>query len=374
MKNTNNGLELFQENKIEQYVAFDYSELDSKIALELQQKAKKARMIMKNIEIKTMELRETLFEGHKLLANHHKGSFGHWVKSEIGISPQHANNLLRIGNYSDSLKLVSNSKENFENLGYKAQLLVSNPNTLPEVKELALSGEVTKYAELKAMHENMLKEKEMLENKVNKLAGLPDIVSKSELEKQEILNHSRQIQNENDKLKYELNVAKTEIKEVVVEKIVEKEVIPETVQRELKQAKEQLKELKAIEKLNYKKEQQLKAELEKLKLENKDLSELKAKEQEIEYKYEKLTDLYLRQSPASNRIDQYAQIFTFFDSMDEFYKNSMIPIVTSITTKELDVEEIVVKAQSILENVENWIFAFKQKYNLKSSSEIISYQ
>ena len=46
MKNTNNEMELFQEKTIEQYVAFDYSKLDSKIALELQQKAKKARMII----------------------------------------------------------------------------------------------------------------------------------------------------------------------------------------------------------------------------------------------------------------------------------------------------------------------------------------
>ncbi len=226
MKNTNNEMELFQENTIEQYVAFDYSELDSKIALELQQKAKKARMIIKNIENKTIELRETLFEGQKLLANNKNGNFQNWVKFEIGISPRHANNLLQIEKFSSNWELVPNIKEKYENLGYKAQLLVANPNTLPEVKEMALSGEVTKYVELKAMHEKMLQEKEMLENKVNKLAGLPDIVSKTELEKQEILNRSKQIQIENDKLKYELDVAKADIKEVVVEKIIEKEVVP----------------------------------------------------------------------------------------------------------------------------------------------------
>ena len=72
--------------------------------------------------------------------------FKRWVKSEIGISPRHANRLLQIEKLAIDWDLSPNQKENFENLGYKAQLLVSNSNTLPKVQDMALSGEVTKFA------------------------------------------------------------------------------------------------------------------------------------------------------------------------------------------------------------------------------------
>ena len=56
---------------------------------------------------------------------------------------------MQIEKYSTVCEPVHNQKENFEKLGYNAQLLVSNPNTPDEVKDIALNGEVTKYAELK---------------------------------------------------------------------------------------------------------------------------------------------------------------------------------------------------------------------------------
>ncbi len=81
-----------------------------------------------------------------MLAKNGYGSFQNWVKSEIGISPRHANNLLQIEKFYSYWELVPNKKENFESLSVRSQLLVSNSNTLPKVKELALSGEVTRFA------------------------------------------------------------------------------------------------------------------------------------------------------------------------------------------------------------------------------------
>ena len=64
---------------------------------------------------------------------------------------------------------------------------------------------------------------------------------------------------------------------------------------------------------------------------------------------------------------------TIFESMDEFYYHSMVPIVSSITTKQLN-EQILVKAQSIHDNIGNWLFAFRMKYKLQLSPEIVNNQ
>ncbi len=141
----------------------------------------------------------------------------------------------------------------------------------------------------------------------------------------------------------------------------------------MKDAQFQLVQLKQIEKDNYKTVEQLKNQLSRLKSDNKNLTELKEKEKAINDAWEKLSDLQSKQTEIGNRIYEYQKMFDFFESMDEFYYHSMVPIVSSITTKQIN-EQILVKAQSILNNIENWSYAFKLKYKLQSSSEIINQQ
>lgn len=332
---------------------FDYSELNTNDALELQQKAKKAKNIVKHIEHKNIELREILKDAQKILAKNGYFNFGAWIQSEVGIGKTHAYNLLKIDTFANDSSLMNSQKENFEKLNYTAQLLVANPNTLPEVKEMALNGEVTKVADLKAENDRLLWEKQELERKSSEYKQLSDNLL-------EMINEKN---NTISTIQFELGYERSKKQPEVVEKIVEKvvEVIPPNLKREVEQKQLNITNLTTQVQLAEKQISTLESEMNKLKSENAKLQDLKAKENEIKKTYLEVDNLKKQMSEHRTEIEQTTKLLHFYDKLDSFLATEMFPVVSQFTISRLS-DQTKIKGENIIENLNNWIFAFTNKY------------
>jgi hypothetical protein len=255
----------------------------------------------------------------------------------------------------------------------KAKELVGHGNWENYLKEKVEFSNITAYRFMKIALEmpNLSTLKDMNKSKLFLLLDVPNeeretfieskhVVNDTEKtvnemttrELQKVIQEKKAIENQLNNLENELFNKDKQIKDLInkpVERIIEYKDNPEhlnrlhTKENELRNLTNNLRNMES--------------ELQRLKT-------LENRQKEIDTTYKQIDELKKKMSVYRTEIEDTTKLLLFFDEMDKFISSKMFPVVSQYSISRLS-DQTKIKANNIIENLNNWVFAFENKFNIK---------
>jgi DNA repair exonuclease SbcCD ATPase subunit len=209
----------------------------------------------------------------------------------------------------------------------------------------------------------------MLDLGIKKLYALLDVPS----EERETFIESKHVVNDTEKSVNEMTTR--ELQRVISEKkqleneLINKINIISDLQAKPPQIKTIYKdnpELEASLQNKQRELQQKTQQLNELQTKLSSLQSLQNKQSEIETTYRQIDELKKKMSVYRTEIEDTTKLLLFFDEMDKFISSQMFPVVSQYSISKLS-EQTKIKANNIIENLNNWIFAFENKFKIKGN-------
>lgn len=337
----NENIGKYNSNKeLEQF----YSVLQIQDAEFIKEKEYELKQSLASFVIKAGEI---FYQVQQRLSNYKNGEFGEWIKL-LNISKDTVYNHIKVRNYIvENFDNISDA----ENIPLSLLYEITKSSSPHELQQAVIEGDITthkEYQQLKMMYEKLSDDtavtitelKEQLEN-VAKEAGKAKSKDMTIKELQEKLQEKeQQLSSKNNTIQTLMN------KPAKIEYRTSPEILEQLSKKD--------SDIRAMS-----------VKLSNLEAEIGEARKISAQKNEIRQLAQRIEALKEEKSNAINSMKHMEDVFRFIKRTKEFIKTEMLHVGTLILPPDEDSEVVNVEMTNIIEVLENFTYALKQKFNIQ---------